>query len=220
MTNLSTSFLSLEDEETCLLCKSSFKKKDTVNVFTQKGWPKLIVYALKWKNINLPADHEYFMFTVLHENIRGVANAFGRAHEKSRITLSTKSAQHLKTFGELLVSDERETPVCVGDEKPTVNVTPPATTRAFSSATAGTCFFCTEQRASDENTYDTGGLRMLLQSDTALPRLDGRTEEYLKSPDHPYYKAACRYSVQADWMRAQNATELTGIYIHQSCYIK
>ena len=165
MANLSSSFLKLEDEEVCLLCKSSLKKDDTVNRFTQKGWQSLINYASKWSKINMPPTHEYFMFPALYESIKDEGTAFGQAHENCRIVLSTKSKPYRKKFGELS-SDEKEVPDDINDEKP--RVTQPPTTRTSNGSKAGTCFICTIQRGCDANSYNTGGLRKLCKNDQIL----------------------------------------------------
>ena len=98
MANLS--FLKLEDEDSCLLCRTSFQKNDTVNSFTDKGWSSLINNASKWQNIKVPVGHEYYMFPSVYKSIKEEIKAFGRAHEKCRITFSSKSNQYKKKYGE------------------------------------------------------------------------------------------------------------------------
>ena len=113
MANLSASFLSVEDEETRILCSKYFNKSDVVNLFTQKGLPTLVKNALKWKHIHLPVSDPYYLFTTVHEVIKNVQKAFGQAHEKCRITLSTKSDAYKRRYGEI-DPDEQS---AVDDEK-------------------------------------------------------------------------------------------------------
>ena len=163
MAELSRSFLTLAKDETCLLCKSCFKQGDTVNHFTQKGWPTLINNAYKWKDINLPTDHEYYLFTSVYETLNAVEKAFGKCHEKCRITLSTKSAQYRKRFSALHF-DEKKPPVTERekideDEKPKV----PLNTRLFNPVATGICFICNEERDCNQSPYNAGGLTKLTQ---------------------------------------------------------
>ena len=82
-------------------------------MFTQKGWPTLVKNALKWKHIHLPVSDPYYMFTTVHEVIKNVQLAFGKAHEKCRITLSTKSDAYKRRYG-IIDPDEQS---AVDDEK-------------------------------------------------------------------------------------------------------
>ena len=102
------------------------------------------------------------MYPDVHKCINDVDTAFGRAHEKCRITFSTKSAQYRKRYGEVC-ADEKNS-ATDEDEKPRA-VTPPLKTRSLNSTKAGICFVCTERRICDESQYDAGGLRKLSQED-------------------------------------------------------
>ena len=217
MANLSSSFLKIEDEDSCLLCKSSFHKNDTVNTFTQKGWPSLMNNAAKWSNINVPAGHEHFLFPSLYLSIKDESKAFGCAHEKCRITFSSKSGQYRKKFGEYQAKLDEKTEHIDDDEKPR---SAQPNTRTFNGPKSKTCFVCTEKRDCDANTYNTGRLRKLSAGDKIIARLDARAKEYhqnsdLQDPTNQNYKAACRYAVEADWEHPN-----TELYLHQSCYIR
>ena len=208
MAKLSRSFLMLEKEDTCLLCKSCFQRGETVNHFTQKGWPGLIKNALKWKDIALPSDHEFFLFTTVHDSLDGVEKAFGKAHEKCRITLSTKSSQYRKRFNDLH-QDEKKAPVVKQiideDEKPKVS----RSTRLSNPVPKGICFICNEERECDQQPYNTGGLTKLSEENDAFEKLSTRTSEFIKNSNHTYHRAASRFSAAC-----------AKVHYHQSCYIR
>jgi hypothetical protein len=219
MADLSASFLSVHDKDICLLCQHSFEKKDVVNSFTQKGWDTLIKNAAKWKDINIPTNHNLYMFTAAHEKLTGLEGACGEGHEYCRVTLSTKSAQFRKRYG-LVSLDEKirhDNPeVEVEDEKPRAIVM----TRLKNPLANGTCFVCGSTRTCDGNTYNSGGLgRLSCTTKACVEKINTRTELYLQDELDPFYEAACRFSTQYKWMQASNLD--TGeIYLHQSCYIR
>ena len=215
MAKLSTSFLTLENEETCLLCQLSLKKSDKINVFTEQGWPKLISNALKWKGITLPVDHQYYLFPSVYDTLKDAETAFGRAHEACRIVLCTKGDRFRKRFEVSL--DEKKAPTIIDDEKqkPDAPLPPTLNTRASNTLDNGTCFVCLEQRKCDHNAYNKGGLAKLSNNTASLPRLNSRTKEYLKDSTHPLYQEACRFTREINCIRAEHE-----IYFHQSCYIR
>ena len=106
MANLSASFLSIEDDDSCILCAKSFNKNDVVYSFTQKGWPTLVKNASKWKSINVPVSDPYYFFTAVHEAIENLEVEFGKAHEKCRIILLTKSHTYRKRYGDMMMKKD------------------------------------------------------------------------------------------------------------------
>ena len=159
MANLSASFLSVEDEETCILCSRSFNKSDVVNLFTQKGRPTLVKNVLKWKHIHLPVTDHYYLYTNVHEVIKNVQKAFGQAHEKCRITLSTKSDAYKRRYGEI---DPDEQSAVDDEKRPELSTVKnnaiSRNTRHHNGMSTSICFVCNEQRKSDGNIYCEGGL--------------------------------------------------------------
>ena len=216
MANLSTSFLAVENEETCLLCKKSFSKSsDTVRSFSQKGWPKIVDHARKWKDVNLPVTHDYYMFTHVHEEIKDKSTAFGRAHEKCRVTFSTKCETFRVRFAKD-TGDEKEI-THVDDEKKPGAI--PANRRSTNSLVSGVCFVCTTETKTDKKQYKKGGLAKLsgAEKDT-VKRLHSRTESYITNHSHPHYPAACRFAQAFDLIN-KNVLD-SDIYYHQKCYIR
>ena len=69
MASLSTAFLRLNSTNNCLLCQADGNdQKGQVN-FTNKGWPTLKANAVKWREVNLPADDPFYLFPTVHEKI-------------------------------------------------------------------------------------------------------------------------------------------------------
>ena len=138
-----------------------------------------------------------------------------------RITFSSKSNQYKKKFGECDGTAEEKRIAPIDDDEKPKTAAQPYTRTSNASSKCKRCFVCAEERDCDGNTYNTGGLRKLSLDDQIIARLDDRTKKYFQNPDlqdpaNPYYKAARRYSVEADWEHP-NTVEL---YLHQSCYIR
>ena len=153
MAGPSSSFLKINDDENlcCLLCRHSLKENDTVNSFTERGWQTLLSNAAKWKDINIPVNHEFYMFTAAYDLLMRQSTPNGEGHERCRITISTKAKQFLNRFGNK--TDEKIKNIVDNDEKPK---TVKKDTRQSNPLALGVCFVCGERRPCDP--YYAGGL--------------------------------------------------------------
>ena len=217
MAELSTSFLRIEDSENlCLLCLHPLKVNDTIRSFNEKGWETLLKNAEKWIDVNIPSNHEFFLFTTAFDTL-SKRNRTGKCHERCRVTLATKCNQFINRFGK---KRDEKINVCGNqadeDEKPQILVND---TRQTNPLSTGICFVCCQERPCDSNAYNAGGLGRLSHSAKCVDKLTARTNEYCSNQHHPLHAAACRFSTQWAWMKSSELNTRE-IYFHQSCYIR
>ena len=215
MADLSSSFLKINDDENyCLLCRHSLKQNDTVNSFTERGWQTLLNNAAKWRDINIPVNHEFYMFTAAYDHLTKQSVANGEGHERCRITISTKAKQFLNRYG--IKADEKVKNAVDDDEKPK---TVKKDTRQSNPLKLGVCFVCSEKRPCDTNPYNAGGLGSMSKNHKATEKLRARTDVYREDNQHTFHAAACRFDTQWAWIQSSELSS-SEIYFHQSCYIR
>ena len=106
---LSSSFLSIESEDTCLLCCKSIKKTDVTKTIKEGGGDNLLETALPWSKVNIPVTDEKYLFTSVYTRAKKATKKIGKA--SCRLNFFMKCD---KKYGEL---DERQSKVLDSDEK-------------------------------------------------------------------------------------------------------
>ena len=159
------------------------------------------------------------MFTHVHEEIKDKSTAFGRAHEKCRVTFSWKCEAFRVRFAKG-TGDEKEITNVVDDEKkPSASLCViPANRRSTNSLRSGVCFVCTTEKMTDKKQYKKGGLANLSGQRKTLWSDCIQEQSYITNHSHPHYPAACWFA-QAFNLINKNFLD-SDIYHHQKCYIR
>ena len=214
MANLSASILRVDDDD-CLLCGKTICENEAINTFSQKGWSSVVKNAQKWKEIRMPVDSEFYLFSTVIKRVQGKEVAFGRAHERCRITFASKSATYKSRHGCVVsvVSDEKENGPD-NDERPkkkVINVH----TRKSEPVHDNICFICNSAHTSDNNAFIDGGLGKP-KSSASMARLNSRTRVYLQNSEDPFHQAACRFVGRNGGF----SVIVSNILYHQPCYVR
>ena len=209
---MSTAFLQLNSlDNNCLLCEKDVIDKTGSVTFTDKGWANLKANAEKWRKVDFPADDPFYLFPSVHQKICNAKSAFGWAHQRCRITFSTKFDAYKYRYG-MVPSDEKSS--IVSDEKKAKSPSNTMDTRNTAGKLEGVvCFICNVKKNEDKKPYNEGGLGSCFSSEEKMKE---RTKVYISDQDYEYHQAACRFVRQSGGL--DSSTEK--ISYHQKCYIR
>ena len=222
MANLSTAFLKVNSNNSCLLCEKEFEKSSKVVTFADKGWPTLKENAEKWSTLSLPATNSCYQFPTVHRKICNAVTSFGQAHPGCRIKFSTRFEYYQARFSgvdqdEKYAVDEDEKLSVEPDEKNPGCPQNQINTRLTSENISlyGVCFVCNISKSEDSRPYNDGGLATHTTPD-GESKLKERTKLLLSDESYEYHQAACRFVRQAGGLDST----VEKIVYHQKCYIK
>ena len=84
----SSSFLSLfsiEEEEKCLICNKTFRRKDKIHCFGVNGLPKFKEQAEKWSKLKTHKDGNEYVHALVHSKLNGTEEeAFEKSHRSCK----------------------------------------------------------------------------------------------------------------------------------------
>ena len=77
-------FISIEEEDKCLICNNTFGKKDKIYYFGVNGRPKFKEQTKKWSKLKIHKDNNEHVYTLLHSKLYGTKHPFGRSHRSCK----------------------------------------------------------------------------------------------------------------------------------------
>ena len=79
----SSSFLSLsriKEEDKCLICNKTFRRKDEIHCFRLNGWLKYNEQKQKWSKHKIHKDNYEYVYTLVNSWLNGTEEPFGKSY--------------------------------------------------------------------------------------------------------------------------------------------
>ena len=83
----SSSFLnlsSIEEEDKCLICNKTFRRKDKIHCLGVNGWPKFKEQAEKWSKLKIDKDNNEYVFILVHSKLNSTEESFRKSHRSCK----------------------------------------------------------------------------------------------------------------------------------------
>ena len=153
------SFLSIKQQETerCLLCDKEILQNDNTSCLTTDGWSSFIKNAKEWNSLNIPPDDKFHNFIFVYDAVRGKTTPFGKRHVQCRVDFGSKIKRYTEKYGVIECLSEDVS----GPNQDSSSVNKRRVTRSSSEHAKSfekLCSICQEQRITDSNPYNHGGL--------------------------------------------------------------